>query len=57
MTRRIYFDNAATTPPDPRVLEAAEPYQARCWGNPSSLHGEGREAREAIEARAARWPS
>ncbi len=49
MSRRIYFDNAATTPPDPRVLEAAAPYQTRFWGNPSSLHQEGREAREAIE--------
>jgi cysteine desulfurase len=49
MPRRIYFDNAATTPPDPRVLEAAEPYLARACGNPSSLHQEGREARAAVE--------
>jgi cysteine desulfurase len=49
MADRIYFDNAATTPPDPRALEAAEPYLTRFWGNPSSLHQEGREAREAVE--------
>jgi cysteine desulfurase len=49
MAGRIYFDNAATTPPDPRVFAAAEPYLARCWGNASSLHQEGREAREGVE--------
>ncbi|MEN6451869.1 MAG: cysteine desulfurase family protein [Thermoguttaceae bacterium] len=49
MTQRIYFDNAATTPPDPRVIEAAAPYLAQHWGNPSSLHQEGREAREAVD--------
>ena len=41
MTCRIYFDNAATTPPDPRVLEAMQPYWATHWGNPSSLHRKG----------------
>ena len=46
---RIYFDNAATTPPDPRVLEAMQPFLQRDWGNPSSLHREGCLAREAIE--------
>jgi cysteine desulfurase len=49
MLPRIYFDNAATSPPDPRVLEAMEPYLGQFWGNPSSLHAEGRQAREAIE--------
>jgi cysteine desulfurase len=49
MTARIYFDNAATTPLDPRVREAMQPWLARGWGNPSSLHREGREAREAVE--------
>jgi cysteine desulfurase len=49
MPPRIYFDNAATTPLDPRVFEAAEPYLNKHWGNPSSLHQEGREAREAVE--------
>jgi cysteine desulfurase len=50
MSSRIYFDNAATTPLDPRVRKAAEPYLKQHWGNPSSLHREGREAREAVEA-------
>lgn len=49
MTARIYLDNAATTPPDPRVIEAAQPFLTRVWGNPSSLHQEGREAREAVD--------
>ncbi len=49
MAQRIYFDNAATTPPDPRAVEAAQPYLTRLWGNPSSLHQEGREAREGVE--------
>jgi cysteine desulfurase len=47
--QRIYFDNAATTAPDPRVLEAMRPYLDEFWGNPSSLYAEGRQAREAVE--------
>jgi cysteine desulfurase len=46
---RIYFDNAATTAPDPRVLEAMQPYLDEFWGNPSSLYIEGRQAREAVD--------
>jgi len=49
MTERIYFDNAATTPIDPRVLDAMQPYLCRFWGNPSSLHSEGRETRAAVD--------
>ncbi len=49
MPHRIYFDNAATTAPDPRVLEAMRPYLDEFWGNPSSLYAEGRQAREAVE--------
>jgi cysteine desulfurase len=49
MPPRIYFDNAATTPMDPRVREAVEPHLNGLWGNPSSLHQEGRVAREAVE--------
>jgi cysteine desulfurase len=49
MPPRIYFDNAATTPVDPRVRKAVEPFIEEHWGNPSSLHREGREAREAVE--------
>ncbi len=47
--RRVYLDNAATTRLDPRVLEAMMPYLKDSYGNPSSLHGYGRETRAAIE--------
>jgi cysteine desulfurase len=46
---RYYFDNAATTPLDPQVLEAMLPYLANNFGNPSSIHSHGREVRSAIE--------
>ena len=39
---RIYFDNAATTPLDPSVLEAMLPYMGELFGNPSSIHTHGR---------------
>lgn len=47
--RRIYMDNAATTPLHPAVLEAMLPYLQYHFGNPSSIYEEGREARKAIE--------
>jgi len=46
---RIYFDNAATTPLDPAVLEAMMPYFTDKFGNPSSIYSYGRESRLAIE--------
>jgi cysteine desulfurase len=46
---RIYFDNAATTPLDPEVLEAMMPYFTEKFGNPSSIYSYGRESRLAIE--------
>lgn len=46
---KIYLDNAATTSLDPRVLEAMLPYLQNTYGNPSSVHGYGREARTLIE--------
>lgn len=46
---RIYLDNAATTPLDPLVLEAMMPYFTTFFGNPSSIHSHGREARSAVE--------
>ena len=46
---RIYFDNAATTPLDPLVLEAMMPYLTEKFGNPSSIYSYGRESRMAIE--------
>jgi len=47
--KRIYLDYAATTPLDPRVLKAMMPYFKEKFGNPSSVHSWGREAREAVE--------
>ncbi len=47
--RAIYFDYAATTPVDPRVLEAMLPYFAQRYGNPNSLYALGREAYRALE--------
>ena len=49
MASRIYFDHSATTPLDPRVRAAMDPYLDGWYGNPSSLHQEGREARNAVE--------
>lgn len=46
---RIYFDNAATTPLDPSVLEAMLPYMTEHFGNPSSIYSYGRETRLVIE--------
>jgi cysteine desulfurase len=45
----VYLDNAASTPLDPQVLEAMLPYMQKYFGNPSSIHTHGREARSAIE--------
>lgn len=47
--KRIYLDYAATTPCDPQVLKAMEPYFFQRFGNPSSIHAEGQEAKKAIE--------
>jgi len=47
---RIYLDHAATTPPDPRVIEAMLPMWTTYWGNPSSIYLEGQEARRAIDS-------
>ena len=47
--KRIYLDNAATTPLDPEVLDAMLPFFREHYGNPSSTHGHGREVRSAIE--------
>jgi cysteine desulfurase len=49
MNSRIYFDHSATTPLDPRVLAAMGPFLGGAFGNPSSLHQEGRVARDAVE--------
>lgn len=59
--QRIYLDHAATTPMRPEAIAAIEQGMAH-WANPSSPHGEGRKARELLEAARARiaaalgWP-
>ena len=47
--KKIYLDNAATTPTDPRVVQAILPYFTEVYGNPSSLHAFGQGAKHAIE--------
>jgi len=49
MRKRVYLDHAATTPLDPRVLEAMLPYLRDFWGNPSSLYAEAQEARKGLD--------
>ncbi|MEM6771864.1 MAG: cysteine desulfurase family protein, partial [Bacteroidota bacterium] len=46
---RIFLDNSATTPLDPEVLSAMTDVMAEYYGNPSSIHAEGRRARALIE--------
>lgn len=45
----VYLDNAATTAMDERVIEAMLPFMKSHYGNPSSVHRQGREVRNAIE--------
>jgi cysteine desulfurase len=47
--RRIYLDNAATTPIHPEVLKKMLPYFSEKFGNPMSIHTFGRETLEAVE--------
>jgi cysteine desulfurase len=47
--RRVYLDHAATTPLEPQVKAAMEPFLREIFGNPSSLHRWGRAARLAID--------
>lgn len=47
--RRVYLDNSATTPVDPRVVEAMLPYLTEKFGNASSVHFYGQEARVALD--------
>ncbi|MGB4475636.1 MAG: cysteine desulfurase NifS [Bacillota bacterium] len=51
--KRIYMDYAATTPTSPEVLDAMRPYMLEDFGNPSSIHSFGREAKKALDD--ARW--
>src|SRR2546426_554118 len=50
MNRRVYLDHNASTPVHPEVLQAMLPYFSERYGNPSSVHGFGRESREGIDA-------
>ena len=45
----VYFDNAATTPIEKKVLDKMIPYMENVFGNPSSIHKRGREIKSAIE--------
>ena len=47
---KVYMDNGATTRVTEEVFAAMQPYFCQIYGNPSSVHGFGREARKAVEA-------
>jgi len=47
--KRIYLDYAATTPTHPEVIKAMMPYFIESFGNPSSIHSYGQEAKDAVE--------
>jgi cysteine desulfurase len=49
MSDFIYLDHAATTPIDPRVLEAMLPYLTENWGNPGGIYRHGQRARAAVD--------
>ena len=49
MSRRVYLDHNASTPVHPEVVAAMLPYFGEVYGNPSSVHAFGREAREALD--------
>lgn len=49
MNRRVYLDHNASTPVHPDVVTEMVPYFTETYGNPSSVHGFGREAREGLD--------
>jgi len=49
-TKPIYLDHSATTPLDPKVLKAMQPYLTEIFGNPSSIHAFGQAARSSVDA-------
>ena len=54
MSRRVYLDHNASTPVHPEVVAEMVPYFGETYGNPSSVHGFGREAREGLDRARAR---
>lgn len=50
MARRVYLDHNASTPVHPDVVAAMLPYFSETFGNPSSVHAFGREAREGLDS-------
>ena len=49
MSRRVYLDHNASTPVHPDVVAEMLPYFGERFGNPSSVHGFGREARAGVD--------
>ncbi len=47
--RKVYLDHSATTPVHPEVVEVINEYLTDVWGNPSSVHSFGREAKKGLE--------
>ena len=54
MAKFVYADNAATTPVSREVIEAMQPCFEAAWGNPSSQHAKGYEAKELLDGARAR---
>jgi len=49
MAKKVYLDHSATTPVRPEVVEVINRYLVEAWGNPSSIHSFGREAKKGLE--------
>ncbi|WP_366922572.1 cysteine desulfurase NifS [Metallumcola ferriviriculae] len=47
--RKVYLDHSATTPVHPEVVDVINKYLTDVWGNPSSIHSFGREAKKGLE--------
>ncbi|MDH5449678.1 MAG: cysteine desulfurase NifS [Candidatus Bathyarchaeota archaeon] len=47
--KKVYMDYGAGAPVDPRILETMKPYFTKAFGNPSSVHSMGQEAKKAVE--------
>ena len=47
--KRVYFDHAATTPTDPVIAKTVVEYMTDIFGNPGSVHGYGRQSRQAVD--------